>query len=706
LGCENKSMYGDDCQNSCNSGCDTDDGECDQSTGECTKCIKGYWGDSCEKECGSNCDTDEGECIKLTGECTKCKNGYWGTTCKENCGSNCDTDESNCDKDTGVCSKCKDNNYWGNKCQNNCSSNCARDDEGNICSKTDGTCKVCKDNLFYGPSCEGDCKADLSEHCKICDKDQTICTECDYSYWGNKCNKGCPENCKGQCIIDSGHCKECVNNHYGIDCESICRGCYGGCGQDGICTNFECLSGTYGLSCQNNCLCTEKAIINNNENSSNIADDSIENVCGKYSGECLSCKFGYFGTKCENYCYYLCKSPTCCIFHEQDDKNYIELKTTVGLNYINLTLDFNNENITTNLLIEADYTKGHRIMLFSDDLKITNENGKEISNNDESESDYFIKLIPNEDNAQIKEKELEYENFTVTKFFEIEDVKYNIRQDEYINITVYVAKEIKLKSTFSPKNNIQIHGVMGLGFFNEFSKDLLENEIIYRNVISYQYKNDSIEMTFGKLLDDVNKNFEYLSYCDLLGNTDDISTITNTKPSCKLDGMGFSNEKYGFEISNDYKNVSITFSIGGKTEIILGNVTNRTENNISYSLSEIFKNRYFEDTSTDFILKNTDQILKLPNLNFVINEHIYSFSADKLFDDNGNFTVKFNKSFTEDNFTIILGSDLLKNSILTINNEEFKIYFYTREQSYAGENYLKKDNYDNHTVIIIVFKYF
>ena len=56
--------------------------------------------------------------------------------------------------------------------------------------------------------------------------------------------------------------------------------------------------------------------------------------CGKFGGQCLGCKFGYYGKTCQDRCYYKCQTELCCIFKNGTDsiETKLEIKTNYKLN--------------------------------------------------------------------------------------------------------------------------------------------------------------------------------------------------------------------------------------------------------------------------------------------------------------------------------------------------------------------------------------
>ena len=75
---------------------------------------------------------------------------------------------------------------------------------------------------------------------------------------------------------------------------------------------------------------------------------------------------------------------------------------------------------------------------------------------------------------------------------------------------------------------------------------------------------------------------------------------------------------------------------------------------------------------------------------FIINNFYYSFKPDNFFKEDekcGNGQYKFIIEFSDENEKFVIGKEFLKDTQLTIDREEKKIYFYTRNAEYfSGRN--------------------
>ncbi|XP_067679628.1 scavenger receptor class F member 1-like [Haliotis asinina] len=120
------------CSDSCRSVCPTQNctSPCDRDTGRCLHgCKPGFWGEVCADQCSFGCQ--DKNCNQISGHCVKCKRGYHGHKCHLSCG-NCK--DSGCLQSSGICKKC-DAGYYGHTCTQTCF-NCS----SNVCDRTSGHC--------------------------------------------------------------------------------------------------------------------------------------------------------------------------------------------------------------------------------------------------------------------------------------------------------------------------------------------------------------------------------------------------------------------------------------------------------------------------------------------------------------------------------------------------------------------------------------
>ena len=141
-------------------------------------------------------------------------------------------------------------------------------------------------------------------------------------------------------------------------------------------------------------------------------------------------------------------------------------------------------------------------------------------------------------------------------------------------------------------------------------------------------------------------------------------------------------------------------------------------------MNEFFNNRYFNSKFNDnckgfttnnviqyYCKKSIEKYLK--NIGFLINNHVYSFEPKYFFEETNNddieekneYKYKFKITFYNEDLNdeskiknyIVIGKDLLHDTHLTIDNEEYLVYFYTKKQEYFSSNIIDiyKSNYSN-----------
>ena len=512
----------------------------------------------------------------------------------------------------------------------------------------------------------------MYEKCKKCEQKSGKCFICDQHLYGEHCESSC-DNCKlegedDNCDIITGDCTTCVNNtFFGSGCKEKCDGCENGCDKNGYCNSFKCLDGKYSLKCDKSCECTTDPQLK----------DQKENSCGKFNHQCLNCDFGYYGSNCSNQCSYKCKSHACCIFrgltNEEKEK---QLLITTKFNLI--TLNINNKSMN----FEIDYSNGYQLTIFG-------KNSSNDSCNENIETEDYENMILADDSL-IQEFFTNYElvgkkyNTTINLFNFKTGEKLSKINDSNISIQVYITKTIKCLKNSTNK----INGVIGLGFLNQFTLMLLEKGIIYQHILSYTFKgDDNISLLFGRINETELENFDKLSYCDLL--LPENIGIAQKDLTCKLSGLYFSKYSDGYEIPNS----NVTFSLTQDTEIVLGKL------NETYTASQFFNAIYFqnnlnsyEDNGVNKTYYFSGKINNLQNIGFVIENHVYSYKPDLFFEKQEENKYRFKIKFNDEanGHYIRIGKDLLKNTVITINNEEGRVYFYTKDQMFFNKE-LKKD---------------
>ena len=653
--CINDNFYGEFCNDSCsNINCLT----CNRDK-TCISCNKSKYGTHCEKTC-ENCYDQECDINGRCKEKNKCKNSYfYNEFCNATCQKNCSNE--GCDM-TGKCkSKCSKDHYRNNSdfCDKECEKNC----KDRTCDDSTGICQGCEDERFYGDFCNE--RVENNPEMKNCNESTQygeICKSCkDGIFYGNKCENNCSFGCSqkfkntnnSMCQID-GRCEGCLLTYFGPFCNETCDGCgeYG-CDDQGYCKEFKCLAGKYGLKCDENCNCE-------------INSNSLE--CGKFSGECLNCAFGYFGKNCQRQCNYKCKTGLCCIFKE--DK--IEPAFSFRSNYKYLNIDINNKTYK----IEIDYNYGYPLTLF-------NTSSKTCTN---------IKNDSNFGNIKGIKKSISIINFTNYQIhgnlYKESSYKIKNNQRELPNIDVIIADEIDCQKV--SKGTKDVSGVIGLGFFNSVSNSLFSNNSKNQNILSYSInkkKTDEIEFQFGSMGEEQTNYIDKLTSCQVIfKNGTDIQGKTMT---CVLNGIKSSKHSSGLRLNN----ASITFSLGQNSSFILNN----DDNYRKYLENEYFIEKPVKkqdnDTKNFYYLYPEDKINKLSNLGFVFNSFYYSYEPNLFFkkeleDGKKRFLIEFSNEHPQ----FILGKEFLEDIKFTINNEEARIYFYAQNAEYSDKLKDKTDS--------------
>ena len=657
--CINREFFGNACNESCAncpgnglcniSGiCDNQDMDCDDTN---------YTGANCWKLCSDvheNCK----ECHR-NNTCTLCINReYFGETCEESC-ANCPGEDGLCDVN-GICddqdNDCDNISYTGANCSVLCSDvheNCKECHRNN-------TCTLCINREFFGEICNKSCancpgKDGLCDINGICDDNKTLCD--DDTLTGANCNEPCKDlypNGYCQRCNREGKCTECSNKRFhGDNCSLGCEDCSDtGCNIQGYCHEFKCKNSTFGLGCEHPCTC---------ESNSDDTD------CGKFGGQCLSCKFGYYGKTCQDRCYYKCQTELCCIFKKYSDEE-IKTKLEITTNYKYIEIDING------ILgkFEIDYNYGYPLTIFNTTTEFDsncNENTiHKISFNQPRKRDSYEQYFTN--------------YFVNSSIFNGQVIKIQNQIIEGVDITV--ANNVKC---YKNEDKNQISGIIGLGFFNSISNSYFSNknlEIYELNILSYFLEGNNVQLYFGNMFKEQIDYVERLTSCDVI--LDSESDIQGKKMTCKLDGI--KNAKYteAFEL----KDAFITFSLGEKSSLILGNNPNY-ENYLEkiYFKEDEYQIKYEDRNGTriKYYSYDSETINKLPNFGFVFNKFYYTYSPDKFFKDESGgrkrFLIEINKNSSTTEF--IIGKEFLEDIKFTINNEEAKIYFYAKNAEYSDK---------------------
>ena len=651
--CSNGTYYGKSCNYSCENVC-SKNGTCDME-GKCTKCSnESFYGDKCQFNCIDKCFEDKcdmnGTCINKA----KCAYKYlYGEKCEKSCKNNCK--DSSC-KMNGDCETgCSPQFYGAPSCLKECSSSC----DNSSCYDNNGTCINCKDDHFYGDFCNISVSQNL-KNCTRAKQNGERCLECkEQKYFGEKCENECNDGCKDKkCKID-GKCEGCSAIYYGLYCNNTCDGCGSiGCDDQGYCKDFKCVKGKFGLKCDGDCECRDNS-------------NSLE--CGKFSKECLNCKFGYFGTQCEKRCNFKCKTGLCCLSKEKE----LNRKLKIDADYRYLTISLDNKDY----LVEIDYNYGFPLTLFNSTDKKTNCTNiqRELFNNMTKKEE----LISHYDFTNY---------YTIGSLFKNYEVK--IQHGDTVTTDIVIASEVNCRESPKDKN---ISGVIGLGFFNSISIGLFNNKPNEQNILSYSLNKDNkdqIELLFGSLSEEQEDYIDKLTSCKVVFglNTD----IQGKKMTCEL--AGIKSSKHSAALKLNY--ATITFSLREESSFILRGDTNY----FNYIKTEYLNEECNEEdiNGTKYCHYPADKINKLPNFGFVFNDYFYSYEPGKLFseetDKNNNKRFLIGFSEKENKTEFILGKKFLEDMKFTINNEEAIIYFYAKNAEFSDKfkNYEKSNSFSLH----------
>ena len=395
----------------------------------------------------------------------------------------------------------------------------------------------------------------------------------------------------------------------------------------------NCPEGKYGENCEKNCSCTEWSTSNN---------------CSIIEGRCLDCKFGHFGPNCGSRCYPTCKTNLCCEIKSKDFKesnNILAIKNSI--------LHLEIENKTLN--ISVDFNVGHPLTIFYDTAKINLKNG--------SVKDY---------------------EYIYTKYPKVKGKKYENNNVKFIgqnDFNIELPLPIILYKNFIPDDKT-INGVIGLGFYNSINDKLYKiNNTIDENIASFKKNGDDISVLFGDLFKEEKKYVHKLSFCPAT-----YSSKIGLTVECKLDGLGSKNYVDVLKLNDTY----IKFSMDENSKFVLP----KNEIYIDYIKKYYFKEENYRTNltngnSTLIFCYQTENINRLSEFGFVINHFFYYFSAKDFFIQTDSCQGEYSTfvfTFSDEDPEIIFGKNLYSETQFTLDNEEEKIYFYSKNvEFFSGE---------------------
>ena len=400
-----------------------------------------------------------------------------------------------------------------------------------------------------------------------------------------------------------------------------------------------CQEGKYGDDCNLNCTCDLKKWASSKN-------------CSRIDGRCLDCKFGHFDKNCENICYPTCKTNLCCSI---ESKSFKTSNKKINSNIETLKIKIGN----TTLNIYPDYNVGYPLTLF--------------------------KKVEGMDCSGIESETFQYSNnIKVVNAIKCDNTIITIENDDKNNFS------LNLTALFFEGGVESYDGVIGLGFSNGINYHLMKKKEISLNIASYKIKNEKVNILFGNIFNEERKFVNTLSYCDAL-----VENKTNhTVMKCKVEGM-----RYGdFSDALKLNNIEIYFSLHENTSFVLPNESHY----LDYINKYYFNNKgELKDTGKKiYLCYPNKKINKLNDFGFVINKYYYSYKADQFFSEDkdicDNNYRKFLIEFANDanEAKIVFGKTLLKDIEFTIDNEERKIYFYSKHAKFFSGKFTEKGSND------------
>ena len=358
--CKN-GFFGDICDKNCSKNCVNE--RCDKDTGKC-KCINHYSEESncttcidfydLSKQCSyclQNYDIDQNctKCINhfdITTNCVNCSNHYSLQSQCQNCINNYNPEDDckTCINHYNPNDECKTCLYHYNpndKCNscinyydpNNECKTCMNyynpDDDCKTCLNhynPDDKCKTCLNHYDIKSNCtKCEVNFDESNSCKTCIKNynisnncttcnnyfdiETKCQKCLTGYYGEQCDKLCPEGCNTtieNCDQNRGYCYECKDLYYGYpDCQHK--------SQIPHCIKVEEDIFFHREKCIK---CETKYYLSDNE-CKECSVNCTDKLCEDETGKCYSCSsLNVYGDFCEQICSPFCvddfKNETLC----------------------------------------------------------------------------------------------------------------------------------------------------------------------------------------------------------------------------------------------------------------------------------------------------------------------------------------------------------------------------------------------------------
>ena len=396
-----------------------------------------------------------------------------------------------------------------------------------------------------------------------------------------------------------------------------------------------CPEGKYGEECEKDCKCEQW---------------SSSNYCSKIEGRCLDCKFGHYGANCQDRCYPTCKTNLCCAIKSSNfKKSNLELKISNS----KISMELNK----TKLNILVDYNVGYPLAIFkkTTDINLVNS------------TDKIVNRVYYYNSTKYSVEGKLYENYKI-KFLNQED------------LNIELPLPIILDENLDP-HDTNVNGIIGLGFYNHINEELFQsrNKLIVENIASYKKKGEEVSILFGDLFKEEKNYVHKLSFCKAENQNQSEYNI-----SCKIEGFGSKSYSDVLQINDTY----IRFSLDTNSYFVLPNKEAYTD----YIKKYFFKEENYKvlsDNQTTLFCYKSENINRLSEFGFVINHFLYFFSADHFFIDYKNCSEGYSLfiiRFSDLNPGLIFGKNFYSETQFTLDNEENKIYFYSKYVEYfSGE---------------------
>ena len=738
--------YGNNCTESCYEGCDTSEENCAKEDGKCKNCFVLYYGEKCEYR------SEIEHCVNVNrtnGDCLECDKTFYlfNNTCQA-CSTNCNN--SLCEDITGKCYSCASLDLYGDKCEKKCSKFCKNRTDGKpICDEkgfceecvgpgnfSDNRCIDCKEGFY--PKDKG-CTTQCSPHCLfVCDQEDGHCTECEVSYWREKCDEDCSPFCKSACEKLSGKCLDCIDGYYKdekapieqygcVKCPTNCTKCknelkcetcynniyYGElcnetCSQN--CQNEECnIDGKcpckdqyYGETCALSCfgcfqhgcnddtgICKDHYCVDKYYDPRKCDKNCDENCggigrCDLFTGECSVCKGNNWGKKCENSCVKECEDDgrvDCCYVKSTSAKGiHIDITEKKRINFGEEQDEFYLFNIKLggfNLKILADFESNSPLVIFDKSTEIKKSEAEIY--NISIDLTYDSAMSPDYSGDKSEDSVYAYDGFNLIKEKNAIDtlILDNIK---FANFPFLICQDYKLSKDL--ENAGQISGIVGLGLRNYFAENLYyidknsSTNKLPKNILTKVVDELKRKSIYiGDYNQEIRKGFSKLSTMEI-ENKKMISMNSLVAFETKFTGIAYSLRK-AYQYQYD-KNVRLDSNI--ETTIVFNNLYKQFFEKLYFG--DLFDNGcYFRSLQGGEVeyycdLSKKQAILALPKLGLILGDYIYYLSYQFLYKESGQFITFLIKLHGQSQQKIELGKSFFNEFSVVYNNGNETLNFY------------------------------